>query len=1280
MSGLIHRLLKVLAYGSAALVVLLAILLGIFRLFLPRLPEYQDELKAWASEAIGMQVEFAGMDARWGLRGPELNFYDAELIRPTTGTRAIAASEVGIVVSLPQLLFEQALVVDTVLVRNSSVELREQPDGSWRFQGEALPDVTPEGPAEPITVIGENIDLLVLRSGAERPARFALRRIDVSRDTQRVAIDASVRLPEELGTSLSLSATRIAAPAGGGSAPWNVSVTTGGLRLAGVSEFYRHPERRVSAGQGDVDLSFALSPTGLQNVSATASLTGVSLNGGMPFDVAGRVAYTAAAGGWLLALDELEISTPNGAWPPASFRIEAVTDEAGDIDVLELRAAHVGFADTDIIARWLPEKPRDWLVKWQPDGVVHNVVATLKDLNTSSLDYAVSAELDRAGFAASGDLPGIRGFSGSLRADRSGGLLAVDASNVTLDLAAWVPEAVELDRVDGTIVWRRSGTRTTILSDNIALGNALFDSRSNVEISIDGQSAPVVDLASTWQIADISVAKRFIPRRVMTDKLHQWFQDALLSGRIPRGSARLQGPLDKFPFDGNEGELRVEARVEALDFRYHPAFPVANVSSMEVVLHNTHLYTRDNRAITLGTTAVNAAVDIRNLRRPVLTIEALSTGTLGSLHAFAANSPIARVFGGQLDKVSVDGKASMALELSVPILNWRDFDFTARVTSDNGTMAIAGLPAPVTELSGAVVFGRNHVASEALAGRFLGGPVSIELGDAAADAPEYQVVADVRGTATAESLIDELGLPLDELLSGAAEFNATLRFPRASYEPRAAFDLRVESGLSGLAVGLPPPFAKPAEDRRLFAGGLVFEPGGRVIRSEGTVGDDVAWSLGFTRAEERWDFDRGMLNLGGGPPVAPDVRGMHVRGSVAELRFADWLALSPAGRRQAGAGDRLRSIDLTIGELHVIGQRLLDHRLKVDRGARDWLVQLEGEQVVGSLFVPYDFSPAATLVLDMERLILSGDEAQGADPEATPARLPDPRGLPGISLSAAEFGLGERRFGAVELELVHRDDGLVTRKLSAVDPSFRIEGNAAWLADDGNAYGSTGRVTAQLSSSDVRATLHRLGYEPGIESDEMRMHFDLNWDGGPHSRFLETLDGEVEVRLGTGQLVEVEPGAGRVFGLMSIVALPRRLALDFRDVFQKGFVFDEISGTFRLVNGSAYTCDLSLVGPAADIGIAGQANLVADSYSQAAVVSANLGNTLPVVGAIAAGPQIAAALFLFSQIFKKPLKEVGQVYYSMSGSWENPVVESTDAEGFAASAARAGCLGAKDTE
>jgi uncharacterized protein YhdP len=147
-----------------------------------------------------------------------------------------------------------------------------------------------------------------------------------------------------------------------------------------------------------------------------------------------------------------------------------------------------------------------------------------------------------------------------------------------------------------------------------------------------------------------------------------------------------------------------------------------------------------------------------------------------------------------------------------------------------------------------------------------------------------------------------------------------------------------------------------------------------------------------------------------------------------------------------------------------------------------------------------------------------------------------------------------------------------------------------------------------------------------------------------------------------------------MFGLMSIVELPRRLSLDFRDVFNKGFGFDSIAGTFRIDDGSTYTCDLSLEGPAADIGIVGEADIANRTYNQTAIVSANVGNTLPIVGAVVAGPQVAAVLYIISQIFKKPLQEVGQVYYAINGSWDEPTVESTNTAAFVRSGEQADCL------
>ena len=170
------------------------------------------------------------------------------------------------------------------------------------------------------------------------------------------------------------------------------------------------------------------------------------------------------------------------------------------------------------------------------------------------------------------------------------------------------------------------------------------------------------------------------------------------------------------------------------------------------------------------------------------------------------------------------------------------------------------------------------------------------------------------------------------------------------------------------------------------------------------------------------------------------------------------------------------------------------------------------------------------------------------------------------------------------------------------------------------------------------------------------------------------LDGEVRLRLADGELEEVEPGAGRMLGLVSFVALPRRLSLDFRDVFGKGFSYDKIDGTFEVEDGVASTCDLSLEGPAANIGIVGQVDFAANEWQQGAVISANVGNTLPLVGAVVGGPPGAAAMLIFSQIFKEPLEEVGQVFYGITGPWDDPAIEPVNAGDFVRFGDLAGCL------
>jgi uncharacterized protein (TIGR02099 family) len=738
---------------------------------------------------------------------------------------------------------------------------------------------------------------------------------------------------------------------------------------------------------------------------------------------------------------------------------------------------------------------------------------------------------------------------------------------------------------------------------------------------------------------------------------------------------RLYGPLDKFPFDAGEGRLIVEANVRDARVKYLPRWPVADVLDLDLTIENTRLYSERNHVINAGNEVRNARLEIGDFRQPVLTISADSAGELESLRQLIVQSPLGTdIFGGKLEQIAVTGDGSFSIDLRVPIKDIRNFEFTSRLQTSDASLRLDGFAPPITDLNGVITIQREDISSESLGGTFLGQPVSIELVPAPESLPAYRIVANAAGSTTAAAIIEELGVPLEGRMTGETAYTARLLFPRGKLEAPSPFAIEIDTDLTGLGIDLPAPLNKPEDAAVAVQATIELPAGGDVIVSRGVAQSLMAWDVAFAKDQEHWDFDRGVVTFSGAQSDViaemPETRGLHLRGSTDYVRMQDWFDLAKGGGTRTGIGERIRSIDMAITNLHIIGQHLVDHRIQVDRSAWDWLVQIDGADVVGSAIVPYDFQSGRELVIDMERLVLPGDDGVSGEDRAEI----DPRSLPPISVKAAEFAFGDRFLGAVEARFRHTADGLQSDNMVASDATFDITGSGGWTVDESDPRGHRSYVRASLTSKNVERTMQRLNYDPGIVADDLKMQLDFNWSGGPREDFMETLDGQVEVRIGTGQLDEVEPGAGRMFGLMSIVALPRRLSLDFRDVFSKGFGFDEISGTFRIEDGETYTCDLSLEGPAADIGIIGRAGLVRRDYDQVAVVSANFGSTLPVVGGVLGGPQVAVVMLVFSQLFKKPLQEVTQIYYGFSGSWDEPVIESATAAEFAEIAAAAGCI------
>ncbi len=266
---------------------------------------------------------------------------------------------------------------------------------------------------------------------------------------------------------------------------------------------------------------------------------------------------------------------------------------------------------------------------------------------------------------------------------------------------------------------------------------------------------------------------------------------------------------------------------------------------------------------------------------------------------------------------------------------------------------------------------------------------------------------------------------------------------------------------------------------------------------------------------------------------------------------------------------------------------------------------------------------------------------EGADNQA------DPRQWPNITASVDEFDAYGKHLGATHAEIKRVPDGLSLQSFTAKSAGHELTATGSWTNPP---TGERGDLKLKLESTDLQQTLVDLGYGPGLTAKHGLLEADVSWPGAPSATLLGRLNGTMKVEVEDGQLLNVQPGAGRVFGLLSIATLPRRLSLDFSDLTDKGFAFDSIHGDFTLESGDAYTQNLLLKGPAAEIGMVGRTGLWRHDYDQTVVVTGSLGQSLPAAGLLAGGPAVGAAMLLFSQIFKEPLKGMARGYYRITGS------------------------------
>lgn len=1285
---MIRRIGKFFAYTIGVCIILLAIAVGLLRIAMPQLPQYQDEIRARIAATISGDFDFRSLDARWRLRGPEIVFTDVK-IGPEVAQQAIAPLRMESMVvglSVPALIFDRVVRVRHVGVYGLSLELTRG-DEYWSLQDFPLTsDVAGDGRAgerlpgqlQPIDI---RLDDVLVRFSNLRDQRapvsltlddatlqvrddevrldFALREVDARRGRADLLLTGRVdglRIDQLLAGD------------------WTVSAEAEELSAGLMQELLPERWRLPTAGIADFVADAQWTDGRVNAVSLTLDASGlVPSSGGAESKVQGRAEWTRRDDGWLSAITDFVVGVSDRQWPAASMTLVSSTRDAQTR--LALDAANITVYDLPYLADFLPPAAADALLQTEIAGSIidANGFVLLASVDGQPLwradaviDYDLDARFAALSVAPMGRIPGFSNLSGELKMSPQTGRLSIDSSNARLRLPAVFDAPLELERLSGTLIWRAGDNRLSLVSDAIELNSGPLISNHSLQLELPrDDNGAVIDLRSEWSIDDLGGIAPLMPTGVMSEKLATWLSQALPTGRLRDGRLRLSGPLSAFPFESGGGEFSVSAEAEDVTMRYAARWPAVTGLDATITLEGMRLATVRNSGQTAGLNFTDSEAVFDDLRSGELSVRTRGQSSLETMYAFAAESPLRGLFGASFEHFQVSGAADYDVTLNVPLKAIPEFTVDASLTPRAAGFALDNAPVRVTQIDGQLRIDRAGVYAEGISALLFGEPVTL----AAQPAPEGSdrgIGLTATGTLTGETLVNEFKVPLAGRLEGRSTFDASIVLPKARPDGSAPQPLLItmNAPLDGLAIDLPSPAGKPADGARPAIVQLTLDES---MLLDVNLDRALDMSLLFERDRDAGTLalERGTLHLGRAGALLPLVPGLFVDGRVERLRLNEWLALNDGGG--SGLLDRLRSISLQVSELLAFGQRVTDVQSTLQSSDQQWLIRVDAPAIAGNILLPKDLSGIEPVRMEMQRLRLLESDPADSEPG-------DPTALPAMIVRAGEFQLGEKRFGALEADINKTDGGILITTFNTRSEAFSIDASGDWLLDPVETLGSRTRINAVIESSDVKGMMSDLGYAPGINANQLAGSAELSWGGGPREDFVAELDGSVTLSIVNGTLDDVEPGAGRVVGLMSVAELPRRLALDFRDVFRKGFSFDEINGDFRIVNGDAYTCNLSLKGSSADVGLIGRASLDKRNYNQTAVVSVKVGNTLPAVGAVVAGPQVGAALLIFSQIFKKPLQGMTEVFYQINGGWDEPSIERTDSARFAATAELAGCL------
>ena len=354
----------------------------------------------------------------------------------------------------------------------------------------------------------------------------------------------------------------------------------------------------------------------------------------------------------------------------------------------------------------------------------------------------------------------------------------------------------------------------------------------------------------------------------------------------------------------------------------------------------------------------------------------------------------------------------------------------------------------------------------------------------------------------------------------------------------------------------------------------------------------------------------------------------------------------------------------SIGQLQILGQQLNNVSFNLLDKPEWWLLQLNANEIRSQIKIYPDWlaqgldinaeflklTPAKKAVAEIE-LPLLNKQPDKAENDIIFANIPP------IKFHCDSCAMGSVDLGEVDVNIKRIDQQTIEfTNLTAKRGATKLNLTGSWLHNEQESITS---LAGNLSVADIETELKAAGYESIIKDSGAKINVNLNWAGGLHDFDVSQLNGTINGRLDDGYLADVSDKA-KIFSVLSLQSLVRKLTLDFRDIFSDGMFYSNITGDYQLSQGLLTTNNTEMKGTAGDLFMTGHTNLVTGELAYDMSYKPNLTSSLPVLAWIATSlnPVTFLAGVAIDQVVRSQV--ISEFKFELTGTVDNPDFKEVD--------------------